>query len=748
VGHCGLVLFAASSALAADPALPGQAAFSVPLVVRVVDARSGAPLTGARVSIRGGSECVADVAGRCTLAALARGEVEVGAALAGYGPGRALVRAGEAAGEVELRLDPQDVRRAEQVAVVERPVVPGAPAARLLEAADMEGLAGVLVDDPLRSVQSMPGVAAADDFGATFAARGQGFASIGFYVDGVLMAAPFHTIRDVNDGFSLTVLDGEVVESVSFVASASPARYGDRTGGVVDATIREGSRDRLAGSASLGVTGMSATLGGPAGRARNTSWLVSARKSYLGYVLRRLEEDAMALDFYDGLAKLSHHPDPAHTFSLTLLHGRSRWTQAGGDLRPQDTETADAGTDLATLRWLWLPSARMRAEAALFFARETGRDRNFDGVERLRSADGQWGARAEITRVLGAHQVQAGAVARGLSEELLARAFQRTPGEYVVAFDRTARTDEHSGYLEESWTPGPRLRISAGARADRLARTRETRLTPRLALEGRPWPSTRIMAAFGQYAHFPRLQDLFGRGGSPDLRAERATHALVGVEHDLGGGASVRVEAYDQRLDGLISNPEADWRLAGGRIVGADSDAPLRNGVSGRSRGAEITLQRRSPAGLSGWAAYTLGRARWREDGGVWFDGDFDQRHTVTVFALLRAGRTFELGSKFRYGSGFPVPGYYERAAGGVFLSSERNRYRPEPYSRWDVRAGKAFVFDRWKLRLQAEVVNVLGRTQTRYRGMNTLDVRTGRVAFETDALLPRMPSLGVAVEF
>src|ERR1044072_3719603 len=175
-------------------------------------------------------------------------------------------------------------------------------------------------------------------------------------------------------------------------------------------------------------------------------------------------------------------------------------------------------------------------------------------------------------------------------------------------------------------------------------------------------------------------------------------------------------------------------------MVGPRLDAPLRNSLSGRSRGIEMTVQRQGPNGLSGWVAYTLGRARWRDGSGPWFDGDFDQRHTLTAFGSWRIGPTVNLSTKYRYGSGLPVPGFYEEAAGGVFLSSARNLYRPEAYSRWDLRANKAFAFARWRLTLYGEVLNLLGRTQTRYTGFDRVDLGTGRVVLESDTLFPRLP--------
>ena len=98
---------------------------------------------------------------------------------------------------------------------------------------------------------------------------------------------------------------------------------------------------------------------------------------------------------------------------------------------------------------------------------------------------------------------------------------------------------------------------------------------------------------------------------------------------------------------------------------------------------------------------------------------------------------------------GFPVVGYYEAGPGDeVLLSSRRNAYRPGGYSRWDVRADKAFLFQHWKLTVYGEVVNVLDVTNRRYTGLDELDVRSRRVRLESDTLFPVLPTLGLTVDF
>jgi hypothetical protein len=158
-----------------------------------------------------------------------------------------------------------------------------APAAQVLAGTEMKNLANVLVDDPLRSVQSLPGVAASDEFEATFAVRGTGFGNVGLYIDGVLMSAPFHTIRDVNDGFSLTLVNGDVVDSITLLSGSAPARYGDRIGSVLGLKLREGSRDEFFGRASLGATGRwGPRRRGSCPRARATSTTCSTGSTRAG----------------------------------------------------------------------------------------------------------------------------------------------------------------------------------------------------------------------------------------------------------------------------------------------------------------------------------------------------------------------------------------------------------------------------------------------------------------------------------
>jgi hypothetical protein len=104
------------------------------------------------------------------------------------------------------------------------------------------------------------------------------------------------------------------------------------------------------------------------------------------------------------------------------------------------------------------------------------------------------------------------------------------------------------------------------------------------------------------------------------------------------------------------------------------------------------------------------------------------------------------LSAKYRYGSSFPVTGFLNVRSNGVSLSDQRNQSRSRAYSRLDVRVNKAFNFDRWKLTLYGEVLNVLNRENIRYTTATDTVNRT--LSFNHDTTFPLLPIAGIRVEF
>jgi hypothetical protein len=721
---------------------------------RVTDAKTGEPIAKALVSIREQHvEAQTDAAGRFTLTAREAGPAQLYVSTVGYGLLKRDVVVGDGV-LLELRLGQEAIQRTEEVTVATSPfehTETGAASEHVLDNNELKNLAGVVADDALRSVQSLPGVTTGDDYNAVFAVRGSGFSSMGFYIDGVFTTAPFHTIRDINDGFTLTILNGDLVDSVALLSSAAPAPYGDRTGAVLNVRTREASRDRVVTRASLGATGLSVTSEGPLGKGRKASWLLAGRKSYLDYLLHRLEDHpSFVLGWYDLQGKLAFDVSAAHQLSLLAVHGDATYERNEPGQTRNSLFNARAGTQIATLEWRWLLSPAAVVKTRAYLDRETGTRRNVQEEILGQSVSRHTGYRSDLSLALGArHHLDAGVFARRVGETSDERRFDARTNRFTTTNEYGRDTWQPSAYVQDTWTPRTGLSLTLGGRVDHQTATGETVWLPRAAVGLSLSAKTKVDAAAGGFGQLPDLHELFGPQGNPDLAAARSRHYVAGIEHLIGAKVRVRAEAYYEDKSGFWFAPGSEYRLVDGRIVRPVASA-LQNVLTGSSRGFEVLLQRRSANRLSGWVSYAWGHTRFHEDGtDLAFDGDYDQRHTVNAYGSYRLTNTWNVSTKYRYGSSQPIVGFYEERGDQVFfLSAQRNEVRVPVYSRWDVRANKAFFFKRWKMTLYAEVQNLLNRTHYRYADLDDVNLATGQVVIGSDTLFPILPALGISVEF
>jgi len=105
------------------------------------------------------------------------------------------------------------------------------------------------------------------------------------------------------------------------------------------------------------------------------------------------------------------------------------------------------------------------------------------------------------------------------------------------------------------------------------------------------------------------------------------------------------------------------------------------------------------------------------------------------------------VAAKLRYGSNFPIVGYFDGAPPDQMrLGAYRNRVRLPEYLRLDLRASRTFTFDRRRLTLFVEMVNVTGRANY---GRTDGSIRANLDAIGyVEKLLPFVPSAGVLIEF
>ena len=194
-------LLAQTPAPSPVPVKDASGSHSITLRGRVIDLKTGEPIAKALVSIRARNlQTATDEQGRFELVGVAPGEADLYVSTVDYGllKQRIQIDAGGNA-ELELLLGQGALKHTERITVTSGPFAPTvaeAPVEHSITNTELKNLSSVMLDDPIRAVQNMPGVAADNDWYAQFAVRGSGPAQIGVFVDGALMSAPFHGILD------------------------------------------------------------------------------------------------------------------------------------------------------------------------------------------------------------------------------------------------------------------------------------------------------------------------------------------------------------------------------------------------------------------------------------------------------------------------------------------------------------------------------------------------------------------------
>lgn len=725
---------------------------------RVVDANTGEPMANVRVVAKSTDRTtLTDANGAFTLE-LPPGPQELYITTVTYGLVRKEINVGPATdGTVEIGLNEDAAALTERVTIAPDPFAGTRTTStfeQTLNKRELQATSSILLNDPIRAAQTLPGVGTNDDFRSEFSVRGAGFDRVGVWLDGVLTDNFVHTVAGgYPDTGSLSVINSDAVNSVSLLSGGSPANFGDRTAAVLDIDSRDGNRVKTAGRIAAALSGISGIVDGPISGGKG-SYLVAARKSYTGYLIRRIDfehdfvNNPPVLDFADVQGKLFYDSSERNQFGLSAIFGTFDYD------RNRDRELlfvnsvfrGNSRNFLLNAHWSFTPNPRVFWQTRFFALKSNFKNVNRDELILNDGDRSQFGVRSDVSFALPrSNRLEAGLYVRSLSVNSLSQrfSFANVPFDNG-SFDR--RGTEQAYYAQDTWSNERwRLQFTGGLRVEHSEITSETLNSPRASLTWSINDRWRVHGMAGRYYQFPDFEQVFGRLGSRSLRAERATNVSGGVEALLGSRVRLSFELFD-REDANLFFSLAEPRLDGGLVSFAEF--PFRNALDGHARGLELTLQRRSANKLAGWISYSYLRTKLTDSlTGLSFVADNDQRHLLNVYGSYRFTDTWNLSSVFRFGSGPPIPGFFRQVDSTYFLSARRNETRLPDYARWDARISKAFLFNRWKLTITGEVLNLLNRENLRYAGFDGFDF-SGRVFGQLDRVLPILPSVGAVIEF
>jgi TonB dependent receptor/TonB-dependent Receptor Plug Domain/Carboxypeptidase regulatory-like domain len=560
------------------------------------------------------------------------------------------------------------------------------------------------LDNVFRTLQTLPGVSAAEEFSSRLVVRGGAPDQNLTMMDGVEIHDPYRL-------FGLTsAFNPETIDRFELATGGFSVKYGDRLSSLLVVENRDGNRGtRLGGSASLSVTDANVVAEGKLPGTLNGSWLASGRRTYYDLIASRVADQEFP-QFADIQGRAVWDIAPGRTLSVFGLRSRQA---ASLDIDESDVRgdfQDDTRNDLAWVRFDSSLRSTVQARTIVAYSTSTatfGVNAAIENrAERSNAADeeavgtanvvfdrtlqvGDTSLRQEVEWTAGPHLFAAGGELHRLSTDL---AFDirgdRNPtatngssvqgGAGLPDSLRSTQVAARGGvWVSDRWQR-ERWAVEGGIRIDRSGATRGTPISPRVSASWDFTSRTKLRGAIGRYTQTPGYEkqiqsdyvlDLTGPTAGT-LRSEQAVQTSMGMERSFGPLGVVRLEAYYKRLSDLLIGrlqPETE-RL--GRLARYDFPAELAGSVPiepiittiptnegrGRAYGFDLFVSRTTApvtARLRGWASYTWGRAE-REAYGRQYPFEYDRRHAFSAVASYRLSTRLELGATTRVASGFP----------------------------------------------------------------------------------------------
>ncbi|MFL5305253.1 MAG: TonB-dependent receptor plug domain-containing protein [Polyangia bacterium] len=608
---------------------------------------------------------------------------------------------------ITLRLVPTPGRTRRETVVK---AAPSHPQIRLT-GAELTQTPGAL-GDPLRVIESLPGVAAVAWPAPIYAVRGSNPGNTGFFLDGIQIPALFH--------FALgpSVIHPYFFRSLDFFPGSYPAKYGRYVGGIVTAETRAPAGDELHMSVDARLYDAGAMVSAPiAGGAV----AVAARYSYTGELISLLDE-SIRLQYWDYQLRVDRRFGP---LQLSLLAFGSNDAFSSSTVDPN--KELDLGFHRVSLRAA-LPVAGGLLQGSIVVGTDHSRapvlkiypiivdaknaaprlsyQRGFGPVTIALGFDGQFARYEPI--VLG------GAV--------------QPAGDWDIVKRRDATS--LAGYASATISVGRRLTVTPELRFDSydVNGTVAHDLGPRLAASLAINDETTIRATGGHFTQLPSLPlELPGVEGFGLrlLGLQTSWQGSVGVETTHFAAASLSVTGFVQHAV-----------LTDLRNPSATSPDPLADDFLARREalayGVELLARRALTQRLHGWISYTLSNSLRAYGGGAVGPASWDQRHILNFVAGYRIGRNI-VGARLHFNTGRPE-----------FLQDPSGEaYRRLPaYYQLDLRVDRPIYYNRFTLNFYAELVNATANTQVyglSHTSMGEIQEQSYRIV---------LPSIGVRAEF
>ncbi|MHA7130430.1 TonB-dependent receptor [Algoriphagus namhaensis] len=605
--------------------------------------------------------------------------------------------------------------------------------------------------DISRVIQSLPGVASTASFRNDIIIRGGAPNENKFYVDEIEVPVINHFATQGSSGGPVGILNVNLIKNVDVITGGFPANRMNSLSSFFEFELKEGRRDKMFTQFTVGASELTLSNEGPIGE--NTSYIFSARRSYLSGLFRLL-----------GLPFLPTFND-FQVKTTTKLNDKTELTFIGvgaiddfvlnQDVPDEETEDERAdrlylldvlpiqsqwnyttGLKLKRYRdngfWTFILSRNMLNNESLKY-----QDNDESSEDNLLfnyvSQESENKFRAENSIFGAGYTLKYGVnyeYARYFIDNF-DRAALSTTGETI---DVESKSNYHSygAFISGSKSfAKDRLLLTGGVRMDgsdfgSTARNPFNQISPRFSISYQLKPNLYATANAGIYYQKPPYTALgyVDENGvlinqENDIRFIRNAQLIGGLELLVPEkNRRFSAEAFYKNYSNYPSSIRNGIALANlGADFGVIGNEPVASNADGRAYGIEFLAQQRLFKNFYGIAALTLVRSEFTNPNTEGFiPSSWDNRVIVSLTAGKRFGKNWEVGARWRYLGGTPYTPFdveesslisnWDLRNSGILDFDQINAERLPAFHQLDLRIDKKYYFEKWNLNWYVDIQN------------------------------------------
>jgi len=457
-------------------------------------------------------------------------------------------------------------------------------------------------EDVFRTLQSLPGVLAPNDFSSQLIVRGSGPDQNLIIMDDIEVFNPYRLYGVIS------MFNPDAVSDINLITGGFPAKYGDRLSAVLDVTNKEGTtKNYFSGSVNASIVDANIVLEGKNPFNLKGSWLLNTRRTYYDLIIEPFVKNAGLVDentsfpnFYDVQTKIAIGPYSGHKFLLNGIYSRDGVDIVSGEKRKTPDSVGVYNitkNDILGFAWHYAPNQKLFNKVIVSWYNTSGttdfnseildpsleRDAFKDALPDTLSSyllgfefDAVFGFKKysiddKFNYLWGKNLFEAGAGVDFMETEInfnfnldpeLEAIFNAQP-QFRAAIDDIKDLkyfNRYRSYIQNRFTLTERLFFQPSLRFDYYDLLNKAYFAPRVSLSYALNELTTLRAVWGIYYQSPGyekqrdqnlLLDLDERYTN-DLQAEKSMHYVFGIERWLTSEWRIRAEAYYKDFTDLI----------------------------------------------------------------------------------------------------------------------------------------------------------------------------------------------------